>query len=92
MLLLNNLTNERTLSIANYQKLGYLTKDKLTVLKPVKAISYYHYDGKRVSEAPQDSKAAEDAMSYYQNAALWRQFNQRIPANGTRSDTGHSMP
>jgi len=56
--------------IGNYQKLGYLKRDSLTILKPVRQQTSYHYQPVtgNLSAAPQDLETIQDTIAYYQTA------------------------
>ena len=62
-------TDERAF-IGNYQKLGYLKRDSLTILKPVRQQTSYHYQPLtgNLSAAPQDIETIQDTIAYYQTA------------------------
>lgn len=62
--------------ISNYQQLGYLTEDQLVVLKPVKRVDYFRrIDGAFALDKTADSALLDKALSYYQNATHWREWN-----------------
>jgi hypothetical protein len=56
--------------ISNYQKLGYIKNDRLTILSPQQKITHYKIDletgNMKVENA--DRKIEEEAVIYYQSA------------------------
>ena len=69
--------------ISNYQTLGYLRNDTLTVLAPGRKIETFHVDpvSLEATPAPLDQSQADEAIAYYQTAA--RAFKQgRLKAPG----------
>lgn len=59
--------------VNNYQKIGYVQDDVMTVLKPVKAVDFYKGD----ELTPQPDKDAfnpylKEALAYYQSAKNWK--------------------
>ena len=66
--------------LGTYQKLGYLDKDQLVVLAPVKKSESYNIVKKSaidwVAEPSKMAPSLKTAISYYQIASLW--FRQRI--------------
>ncbi len=66
--------------ISNYQQLGYLTDDQLLVLKPVKRVDYFRKkNGVFEPESNADDALLQKALSYYQNASNWREWNADLP-------------
>lgn len=69
---------ERAL-ISNYQQLGYLTKDNLLIMKPVKQLSLYsRQNGQFVLQPQANTLLEQTALSYYQNANHWKEWNKGI--------------
>jgi phosphoglycerol transferase MdoB-like AlkP superfamily enzyme len=68
--------------IANYQKLGFLTEERLSILKPVKESMSLHLDGSGIT-GPAASLVSrrdlEDAIAWYQTAS-WLFKNRRQTA------------
>ena len=69
--------------ISNYQALGYLKNDTLTVLLPKQRVESYHVDPKSLATTPADidQQLLTEAIAYYQTAS--RAF---------KSGALHSMP
>jgi len=62
--------DEERAFISNYQKLGYIKNDRLTILSPQQKITHYKIDtktGEMKVEEP-DSKIESEAIIYYQSA------------------------
>lgn len=59
--------------ISNYQKLGYLTKEGLTLIKPIK--SHHFFTQPDLTSGAENQAHLEEAISYYQNATRWRELN-----------------
>ncbi len=82
---------ERAL-IANYQKLGLLTRDRLQILKPVRQHSTYARAGADLEFQPHagDTTLLTDTVAYYQTAshAFRHRLMGALPANvsGTTND------
>ncbi|HYC41551.1 MAG TPA: LTA synthase family protein [Noviherbaspirillum sp.] len=56
--------------ISNYQALGYLKKNVLTVLRPKRQVAAYRVDGEsRLTSIPVDQSLLREAIAYYQGAA-----------------------
>jgi arylsulfatase A-like enzyme len=57
--------------ISNYQELGYLRGDVLTVLSPRQGVSAFKVDPRTYESTPVtvDPKLAKEAIAYYQTAA-----------------------
>jgi phosphoglycerol transferase MdoB-like AlkP superfamily enzyme len=56
--------------ISNYQALGYLKKDILTVLRPKRQVAAYRVDGSSgMTSIPVDAALLREAIAYYQGAA-----------------------
>ena len=56
--------------IANYQKLGYIKNDRLTILSPQEKVTYYKIDRTKgtTEVAPKDQGLLNEAITYYQSA------------------------
>jgi len=68
---------ERAL-ISNYQKLGYMTKDGLIILKPVDVAEFYtrkNDDFALAGKPPEDM--LDKAIAYYQGAANWKTWSRQ---------------
>jgi len=57
--------------ISNYQALGYLRRDVLTVLLPRKRVESYHVNPVTLEQTPIEPEPAlvEEAVAYYQTAS-----------------------
>lgn len=65
--------------ISNYQKLGYLTPEKLVILGPVKQAKTYSREGERfLADASPNLHLKNIALSYFQNANNWKQWNREM--------------
>lgn len=65
--------------IANYQSLGLLKPDSLTILKPAKEYAIYtKKDGQFQQEEDKEGKPLSEAINYFQNASYWRELNKAI--------------
>jgi len=64
--------------ISNYQQLGYLTKDKLMVIKPVKQTAFYGKSGDQFMPTESDDELRQAAISYFQSANNWKTWNKDI--------------
>lgn len=64
--------------ISNYQQLGYLTKDKLMVMKPVKQTAFYGKSGDQFVPAEPDDTMRQAAISYFQSANNWKTWNKDV--------------
>lgn len=76
--------------ISNYQQLGYLTDDKLVVLKPVKKITEYSKaegDLNQARSVNENDKLA--ALSYFQNATRWKEWNKALDYDTKQADAHH---
>ena len=72
--------------IANYQRVGLLKPDSLTILKPGKAASMYRMqDGQFVPESPVDKSLLSEAVAYFQHASRWRELNQATSSTTTKN-------
>jgi len=77
--------------VANYEKLGYLTNDRLVILRPDQTVAQY-LDG-RLSRAPAvDEAAVLKTIAVYAHASVWQTHMSRIPtiaaaANGPETLT-----
>ncbi len=68
--------------IANYQRVGLLKPDSLTILKPGKEASMYLLEGDNFEpSATVDKDLLSEAIAYFQNASRWRELNQAISPN-----------
>ncbi|MGE0560766.1 MAG: LTA synthase family protein [Flavobacteriales bacterium] len=72
--------DERTF-IGNYRKMGYLKGDKLMVLGDMKSANYYQWDKSinLLNLLPQNEKALNEAVSYYQTQDYLYQNGLLIP-------------
>ena len=62
--------DNRRAFISNYQELGYLKADKLTVLGPKQRVDTFAIDANGdASPAPLDARLRDEAVAYYQSAA-----------------------
>ncbi len=65
--------------ISNYQQLGYLTKNNLLILKPVKELRTFAREGGEFMPQPQTDPILEQvALSYFQNATRWKEWNKEV--------------
>ena len=64
--------------ISNNQKLGYLTPEALTILKPIKNFSQYTFGGQFIEKTDTNIPQLTQAIGYYYNAQLWQQNMKRI--------------
>lgn len=65
--------------ISNYQKLGYLTPESLVILGPVKQVTSYSREGGRFfADANTNLQLKNVALSYFQNANNWKQWNREV--------------
>lgn len=72
--------------LSTYQNLGYLKGDVMTVLQPKRKIETFRIsaDGKEAQPMPTDPKLAEEAIAYFQGAAvLMQQHGTSGPATQT---------
>ncbi len=62
--------SEERAFIANYQKLGYIKNDRLTILSPQEKVTYYRIDRFKgtMEVAPKDEDLLNEAITYYQSA------------------------
>jgi phosphoglycerol transferase MdoB-like AlkP superfamily enzyme len=62
--------SEERAFIANYQKLGFIKNDRLTILSPQEKVTYYRIDRFKGSMevAPKDENLLNEAITYYQSA------------------------
>ena len=58
--------------LANFDKLGYLTENSLTVLKPYQ--QYEQYDPTTYEKKKVDEQEVEEAISFYQHASYWKTY------------------
>lgn len=60
--------NDARTFIGNYRKMGYLKEDKLMILGDMKSANYYQWDKSinLLNLLPQNEKALNEAVSYYQ--------------------------
>jgi phosphoglycerol transferase MdoB-like AlkP superfamily enzyme len=57
--------------IANYQKLGFIKNDRLTILSPQQKVTFYKYNrltGEMIDQ-PADKELLIEAIDYYQSAS-----------------------
>ena len=65
--------------ISNYQKLGYLTPNYLTVLKPGKIFTQYGGStGLAIAKGDINAQSVSEAISFYSNSELWRVRSSRV--------------
>jgi len=63
--------------ISNYQKLGYLTKDGLIILKPVRVSEYYTRKGDEFTLSTTPPAGMLDrAIAYFQGASQWKTWSR----------------
>lgn len=62
--------SEERAFIANYQKLGYIKQDRLTILSPQEKVTYYQIDRWKGTTqlVPPDAQLLNEAITYYQSA------------------------
>jgi len=62
--------DEERAFISNYQKLGYIKNDRLTILSPQQKITHYKIDSKsgEMKTIPMDENLQKEAIIYYQSA------------------------
>ena len=62
--------SEERAFIANYQKLGYIKNDRLTILSPQEKVTYYKIDRFKGSmeKCQKDENLLNEAITYYQSA------------------------
>jgi len=77
--------DERAL-ISTYQSLGYLTKDHLLVLSPVKRAALFRYDRatREVTPVEMDDELRQDAIAIYQTADALLESGRYRPASESR--------
>ncbi len=68
--------------ISNYQKVGLIKNNTLTVLAPKRKIETYSWPQVEVSKAT-DPSLGSDAIAYYQSASWWKDLYKRIPSIAT---------
>ena len=69
--------------ISNYQDLGYLRGDLLTVLSPQRVVKAYRVDPVTLESTPTepDPQRVKEAIAYYQTAAAaFKQGRLQMPA------------
>lgn len=64
--------------ISNYQKIGLIKEDILTVLAPNREIEQYHWPDV-TNEEKITKSLIYDTITYYQSASFWKERYQRIP-------------
>ena len=64
--------------ISNYQKVGYLKGDHLTILQPQRKVEFFDKE-KLEDKDIQNEKLMIDAITYYQYASGWKERMKRIP-------------
>ncbi|VAX08895.1 Sulfatase family protein [hydrothermal vent metagenome] len=64
--------NQERAFIGNYQKLGYMKNDRLTILSPREKVSAYHINFENNTTTPVDINERElnEAITYYQSADI----------------------
>ncbi len=62
--------------ISNYQQLGYLTPDKMAILKPIRQVSFFRRQLDTWVPTEYDAELLEEMLSYYQSANNWNQWNK----------------
>ncbi len=68
--------------ISNYQKLGYLTENTLTILKPRSEVSYYVKEDNQWQEAKKVSNTdIDNAIMYFQSASNWQRLSKDLGDN-----------
>jgi phosphoglycerol transferase MdoB-like AlkP superfamily enzyme len=62
--------NDERAFIANYQKLGFIKGDKVTILSPQQKVRFYQFNNKtgEMVDIPADNALLDDAISYYQSS------------------------
>lgn len=74
--------------ISNYQQLGYLTRDNLVILKPVKKLTVHRREDDTYVEQAHPGRGLEEvAISYFQNAAKWKELNRAIGPSSCDADS-----
>lgn len=70
--------------LSTYQNVGYLKGDLMTVLQPKRRIETFRIsaDGKEAQLVPTDRQLADEAIAYFQGAAM---LMERHGSNGSRS-------
>lgn len=70
--------------LSTYQNVGYLKGDLMTVLQPKRRIETFRIsaDGKEARLVPTDRQQADEAIAYFQGAAM---LMERHGSNGSRS-------
>ena len=65
--------------IGNYQYVGLLKPDSLTVLKPGKTANYYNFvEGEFKLSNTDNPTLLSQAVAYFQNASLWKKLNHEV--------------
>jgi phosphoglycerol transferase MdoB-like AlkP superfamily enzyme len=67
--------------IANYQRIGLLKPDALSILKPGRQASVYRHmpDGSYQPQPDAPALQVEEAVAWFQNASRWRELSRAIP-------------
>jgi len=72
-------TSPKRAYIANYQNLGYLTKDSLTVMSPIKKITSYKRNGNKLTKQGKGNKnLIKKTIGVFQTASKWLKLNKSI--------------
>lgn len=69
--ILNMTPSDERAFIANYQKLGFIKNDRLTILSPQQKASFYTFNrltGEMIEQKPND-ELLKEAITYYQSAS-----------------------
>ncbi|MFT4585875.1 MAG: phosphoglycerol transferase MdoB-like AlkP superfamily enzyme [Gammaproteobacteria bacterium] len=76
--LLNDDDEQSHVYISNYQKLGYLTPEALTILRPDRTIIRY-VDGLPTTPSAVDEEIVTKVIAVYRHASQWQEHLGRIP-------------
>jgi len=71
--------------ISNFQKVGLVKHDQLTVLSPKRGVEQYEWPSMK-ADTSIDLEERADTIAYYQSASWWKQHYARIP---TVVEEGH---
>ncbi len=64
--------------ISNFQKVGLVKNDALTVLAPKRSVEQYDWPTMK-ADPKVGAQAKEDAIAYYQSASWWKDQFRRVP-------------
>ncbi len=65
--------------ISTYQKLGYMTKDALAILEPIRKAVFFKRDGDAVTQQDSvDAGFVDKTTALYQTASRWRELNRDV--------------